>query len=518
MGIIAESVAKSENWGMGFLLVLLPEDNSAAAAASVVDEANPFSSSQSSSSSSSSSHKNITTRTIKRTNSNNSIISKTQSTISICVLLLFLSLLLFALSTFEPTVPKPTTLAKIPRRLLPEKPLTKLQKKNKVPIFTTIWKNQYQPRINDRKRRDPFSALQGMGKLYRRGTRAMSDLVVAHVVEETNEDGFRLFLRVLHRSGLTARADVVFISGSSSSASRFDALIGEENDSFLKLVRLYKESNNRTSQDSVAASSFDVTQFSMKQVSKQMAEPLWGKRIRVNNYSKSGETEAELTRLSYGSVVGFEASELDPENSLAGFLDRVPMSLRRWACYPLLLGRVRRKFKHVVLVDVKNSVLLGDPLGRVRNRSPESVYIPSSRQEISKHSRKNPEKTQSHYQANSVFLMGGVRGIRRLSNAMLTKIVRVTIQHKKKGPVTESGILSQLVSSGGHILKGVSLITPAESIPDASSPSGSNSSVWNHHKIIQRGNADPGLLNSIIMSRICACEVDSSVYRECHLS
>ncbi|KAJ7942440.1 Transmembrane protein, partial [Quillaja saponaria] len=89
-----------------------------------------------------------------------------------------------------------------------------------------------------------------------------------------------------------------------------------------------------------------------------MGEPetLWGKRNR-SNYSDSdvGEREtSDATRLTYGSVLSFDATELDPENSLAGFLEYVPMSLRRWACYPMLLGRVRRNFKHVMLVDVKN--------------------------------------------------------------------------------------------------------------------------------------------------------------------
>ncbi|CAK7342598.1 unnamed protein product [Dovyalis caffra] len=359
-------------------------------------------------------------------------------------------------------------------------------------------------------------ALQGMGKLYRRGTRAMSDLVVAHVMEETKEAEFRLFLRVLHRSGLTARADVVFVFPFSLFASRFESLIQEENDLFLSLVNYYKQLK-RTSHDAVSATSFDVSQF-LRSGKKQMGEPLWGKRIRGNgngNFSESGRGEGESTRLSYGSVVGFEASELDPENSLAGFLDHVPMSLRRWACYPMLLGRVRRNFRHVMLVDVKNLVLFSDPLGRIRNRSPESVYI-STKQEScsSKHSRKNSEKTQSHCQVNSAILMGGARGIRRLSNAMLTEIARVAMQHKKKSSVTESGILSQLVGNG-HILKNIDMIRWTESIPGMSSLSGSNTSLWNNYRIIHRGGNTNHDINSIIMKQICSREVESSVYRDC---
>ncbi|KAJ6316639.1 hypothetical protein OIU78_019843 [Salix suchowensis] len=267
---------------------------------------------------------------------------------------------------------------------------------------------------------------------------------------------------------------------------------------------------------------FDVNQF-LKSGKKQMGEPLWGKRIRVDgngNSSESGEGEGELNLLSYGSVVGFEASELDPENSLAGFLDHVPMSLRRWACYPMLLGRVRRNFKHLMLVDVKKVVFLRDPLGRVRNRSPESVYIRIKQESCSnKHGRKNSEKTQSNCQVNSAMLMGGTRGIRRLSSAMLTEIARAAMQHKKKSSVTESGILTQLVGKV-HMLKNIDLITSTESIPGMSSLTVSNSSLWNNFSIIQlggngNGNGNYDMINSIIIKQICSWEVESSVYRDC---
>ncbi|KAF2289396.1 hypothetical protein GH714_035844 [Hevea brasiliensis] len=323
-----------------------------------------------------------------------------------------------------------------------------------------------------------------MGKLYSRGTRAMSDLVVAHVVEDTDEDEFRLFLRLLHRSGLTARADLVFLFGSSSSESRFEGLIREENDSFLRLVHHYKKSNT-TSHDSVSlpALRFDVTQF-LKHGRQEMWESVWGKGIRVKNSNDSDESEGELTQLSYGSVVGFEVSELNPENSLAGFLDHLPMSLRRWACYPMLLGRVRRYFKHIMLVDVKKLLLLIDPLGRFRNRRPESVYMSTKQETTSstKHGKrrnnnnknKNSDKSQSHYQVNSAILMGGTRGIRRFSNTMLTEIVRVSMRHRKGKSITESAILSQLAGNE-HILKNVDLIKLTEPIPVASELSELNS-------------------------------------------
>ncbi|XP_038719799.1 uncharacterized protein LOC120012444 [Tripterygium wilfordii] len=335
-----------------------------------------------------------------------------------------------------------------------------------------------------------------MGTLFRRGTRAMNDLVVAHIEEDVKEDHFMLFLRTLHRSGLTARADIVLVFHDSS---RFGDIIREENDSFLKLVRNYMQLKGAASRNS----SFDLNQF-VKNGKKEMGEPLWGKRIR-SNYSEAGEEEDEFSGLSYGSVVAFESGELDPENSLSGFLDHVPMGLRRWACYRMLLGRVRHNFKHVILVDVKSSVILSDPLVRVTNRSPESVYI-TTKQE-SKHG--NSDKTQSHYPVNPAILMGGTRGIRRLSNAMLTEIVRAAMQHKKKNSVSESGILSQLISKD-YILKDVNLIKPTESIPEASSLTGLTPRALSDYPIIQSDN-----IKSIIRKLICSCEVDSSVYRDC---
>ncbi|KAG6411483.1 hypothetical protein SASPL_129566 [Salvia splendens] len=189
-----------------------------------------------------------------------------------------------------------------------------------------------------------------MGTLHRRGTRAMSDLVVAHAAESLTQTELRLFLR----SPLASKSDLLIIFPSNSAAHH--AAVLEESDSFLNLLTRYKSSN-----DSRSPPSFDVTQFTkLTKREKEIGEPIWGRKTRTNS---SGD--AESTRLSYGSVAGFDAEELDPENSLSGFLDHVPMSLRRWACYPMLLGRVRRNFKHVMIVDVREFLVLGDPLGRV---------------------------------------------------------------------------------------------------------------------------------------------------------
>ncbi|KAG6640935.1 uncharacterized protein LOC122275944 [Carya illinoinensis] len=531
MGLSAKSNAKaknsssSENWGMGLLLVFFPEDNHD----SIVEKNKLFSSSSppSSSSSSSSSLKS----SIRRSSTSNLILSKAQSTISICALFIFITLLLFTLSTFEPT-PINRTHPTSPRRFLSQKPPPNYiynpkpkpktnNNHNSEPRSSWFWKIFTEKSNNASKTSKTAlspTALQGMGTLYRRGTKAMNDLVVAHVLEDATEDDFRLFSRALHRSGLTARADIVFIFATSSFSSRFGSIVQEENDSFFKLIRHYKKSNSTTSK---RVTGFDVTRFTKagKKEKKAMGgEPIWGKRIRSNFSNSAGEEgEAVSAELSYGSVVGFESSELDPENSLSGFLDKVPMSLRRWACYPMLLGRLRRNFKHVMLADVRNSVVLGDPLSRVRNRSPLTVHLSTkSESSSSRHGKKNSDKTQSHRPVNSAVIMGGTRGVRRLSNAMLTEIVRASMQHKKKNSVSESSILSQLVASE-FISKTITFITSPESIPDMSSLAYLNSAPpmsSSDYPVIQRGNSNHDY-SSVFRKLICLSEVDSSVYRDC---
>ncbi|KAL4340971.1 hypothetical protein GQ457_08G011420 [Hibiscus cannabinus] len=441
-------------------------------------------------------------RFIRRTTSSTLLSTKAQSTISICLLLVFITLLLFTLSTFEPS---PTI--KNPRRILSQ------NTQSPPPPFKwffPMW--DYKPlNVKQSPGVSPSSfALQRMGTLYRRGTKAMNDLIVSHVVEDLTEDELRLFLRVFHRSGITSKADIVFLfSSSSSSSSKFSAVIHEENESSLKLIQHYKESNNKGSRDSMFG--FDSTQF-WKSGKKDFGETIWGKKGGRGNSSNSTEAEGESTRLTYGSVVGFDVNELDPENSLAGFLDHVPMSFRRWACYPMLLGRIRRNFKHIMLLDVKSLMLLSDPLGRVRNRSPESVYLFTKESSSGKHGKRNSDKTRSHPQVNSAILMGGARGIRRIANAMLTEIVRAAMQHKKRNTMSESEILSQLVGNG-RVLKNVDLITSTESIQKTTSLTNSSSnSTAADYSIIQHGNSN---LNSIIMQLICLCETNSYVYKDC---
>ncbi|OIV93361.1 hypothetical protein TanjilG_31408 [Lupinus angustifolius] len=461
------STCNNNHNGMDFLLVFFPQENT-------------------------NNNNNNTKLNFTSSNPNNLIHSKTQFTISICILLLFFTLLIFTLSNFEPSI---SNITPTPHRFLLQKPLiiTKSKTQNlffpKKPLTTSS------------------HALQRMGTLYRRGTRSMINLMICHVADETVEHDFRLFLRLIHRFGVTAKNDVVFLFSSPSTSATFSHVIQQENNAFSSLVNIHNELRNSTTRFTKSESRFELTRFYSRKESETM-EPIWGKRIR-SNLSKVEEGEGELV-LSYGSVLSFDATELDTENSLAGFLERVPLSLRRWACYPMLLGRVKRNFKHVVLVDVKNALIMKDPFGRVRNRSPESVFL---------FNKKNSDKTRS--QVNSAVIAGGARGMRRLCNVMPVEIVRAAMQHnnKKKNSVSDSEILSQLVGNKFMWKKNnnINFIISTESIPEASSLVGRNSgtaiatSLLNH-AIIQRNNHD---LSSLFKKEICSSVVDSSVYRDC---
>ncbi|CAL1352429.1 unnamed protein product [Linum trigynum] len=575
----------NSNRGMGFLLVFFSDDKNSspgvADAKQIAHRYDNYSLQQSSADSPGNAKP-----AMKRTNSSNPILTKTQSTISVCAFLVLFSFLLFALSTFEPPIPPhPVAAVSVHRRFLSERPIIHHRGVAGGGGFY-YWLDAAAGGIVGRRRTkeagDEYSsaspphsfALQGMGRLYRRGTRSMADLLVGHVAEDTTEAEFRLFLRLFHRSGLASRADAVFLFPSSSaSRSGFEAVIREENDSFSALLlRQHCAKNHSESKNNAASmevekekwswSRFDAGRFVKRaNHSKGMAAAaagpmettlLWGKKIRLNatingsssptttssspTASRDGDSPPPTTRVSYGSVVGFEASELDPENSLSGFLPNPQMSLRRWACYPMLLGRVKRNFKHIMLADVKSTLILGpDPLARVRNRAPESLIYFSTSKETGKRGG-GKKSARSGQAANPAVLMGGGRGIRRFSAAMLTEIVRAAMQHngKRKTGVTESGILTHLLmgSSGEHILKNIKLMPSPDSIPGA----GESEEEWGRrYPVIQRGgnyysggissnnnnnnNDHDDDLNSVIMKRICSCDdqdlLSPPVYKDC---
>lgn len=91
------------------------------------------------------------------------------------------------------------------------------------------------------------SALQGMGILFRKGTRHMRELIVAHLSDGTSLASMRLFLRMLHRSGATARADIVVLFPRDHCGSKqVWEVFQEEESSFQRMLAL-SDPNRRAS-------------------------------------------------------------------------------------------------------------------------------------------------------------------------------------------------------------------------------------------------------------------------------
>ncbi|KAJ0575269.1 hypothetical protein HanPSC8_Chr05g0188891 [Helianthus annuus] len=384
----------------------------------------------------------------KRTNSTHNILTKLQFTICFCALLIFVMLLLFTLSFFEPDN-----------------------------SLTTPYSH---PTLK------PYArALQRLGTLYMQGTTAMNNLVLCHVPEHVTTREFKLFLRAFHTSGLLSDSDLLFLFDSLSTLDSFNSVILLENNLFLKVVHRYEIELCKGNTHFNFTSSVNVTRVkkSKKKVMDRR-EPIWG-----------GGIKSRLTRvMSYGSVVGFDVGELDPENSLSGLMGQVPMSLRRWASYPMILGRVRRHYEHVMLVDVQKVLLLGDPLGRVKTLSPDSVLLSSTH-----------EKT-----INPAVIMGGMRGIRRLSSTMLMEIVRTTTtqrhNNKRKILVTESSLLKRLATNV-FTLRSIRIVVT--SIMEASSLGGSTIA---NQTIVWREYYYDTDIDSVVMKYICSFSIDSAVY------
>ncbi|XP_074276820.1 uncharacterized protein LOC141600480 [Silene latifolia] len=480
----------NEGWGMGLLFIFFHNNNNN----------NDYN------------NTNTTTRkrnsfSISSSSSSNLLLSKTQSTLSICALLLFTTLLLFTLiSTFE--LQPPTSSSSFSTNIHNNN-----NNNNKTSINSPRRFLRHKPNyniINNKNDNRQPAALQGIGQLYLRGTKAMSDLIVAHVSEEASPHHIRTFIRLLFHSGLLSRLDLVFVFPSISMQTDLTPLLNSESHSLITIVRLAGQLGR-------ADLAPGLTRY-LRPVGEAGKETLWGRR-RGNS-----TTPDELTRPSYGSIVGFEASELDPEDALSGFLDHVPMRLRRWACYPMLLGRVRRNYKHVMLLDANNALVVSDPFTRVRNRSSESVFIWSN--PVTRHGKRNPNQEQRS-QVNPGVLIGGARGLRRFTNAALTEIVRVSIEHKGKNrnSVTESGVVNQLLHSG-HLLKSINLITSAESIPDSGSLVHLNSAAESglslmglseYLSVVQRVNSGGEFnVDQVLMTEICAShKLFTSVYRDC---
>ncbi len=242
-------------------------------------------------------------------------------------------------------------------------------------------------------------ALQGMGQLFRRGRWAMSELLIAHLSESTSVEDLRLFLRSLHRSGVPARADVVLLFPWRPLPVGMAAMIDQEDESFRKLLlrsslqradSAISRAPNSTSSSSSSSSSSSIISvfnaaaywrsaetFSSSGNRVRVAEPVWGSSNINTAHSRSSSSSSSTAAKKvhkdnwggWGSVVGFDVQELDPGDTLRGFLDHPPAELRRWVCYQILLGTLRHKYRNVLLTEAQGVFVLGDPLAPARRKS-----------------------------------------------------------------------------------------------------------------------------------------------------
>lgn len=205
----------------------------------------------------------------------------------------------------------------------------------------------------------------------------MRELVVAHLSEETSLASLRLFLRTLHRSGATARADVVFLFPGASSSQEILSVFQEEEVSFQRMLALTDpkaiSTHNASDMSNSTLSPFNSAAFKRAEEEQQVrGDVIWGNR---SSNSSQAVSDKKAPWSGYGSIVGFEMQDLDPDNALSGFIDDPPAQIRRWVCYEMLLGMVRTKYRSVLLTQVKGVLFVGDALAAIRRR--QHLYLSS---------------------------------------------------------------------------------------------------------------------------------------------
>ncbi|XP_031493998.1 uncharacterized protein LOC116260061 [Nymphaea colorata] len=440
--------------------------------------------------------------------SKHSLLKKAQSTIWVCLFILAFTLVLFTLCSLD-SVSRPH------HHHAP--PPTALYKK---------WRAVKPPAKPRRPRFDRSLALHGLGTVFRRGTFAMSDLVVAHFREDTNEEMLRFFCRGLFRSGVLSRADIVFILPSSSSSSALARIIHEEDGYF---VRLMDSHNNTERSPTKGISRFDSRLFIGSHDKKK--PPIWGANVN-RNFSNSSDGRTSMT---LGSIVGFDVSELNPENSLSGFLDDVPIQLRRWVCYQLLLGRLRHQFKHVALVDVERVMVVGDLMagiwrknGGARGGSDGLKLFVEENSPHKCRGAEHPPKPESLYKkdqldkekrlVNSGIILGPMVETRRFINEMAIEIVRVAVRRKIRRPFHDGELLTYLAVTGQSSGKAITLENARSYYYHHSifnpSPASSHRSfiLYGHDNCSGMGFKS---LVGLLHNEICSSPIDSTVYRDC---
>lgn len=346
----------------------------------------------------------------------------TQSTISLCAGIFFcFSLLLFIACAIDPTIVSLAGGEIQPRSATEDLMHAASNHPAKINAASPIFQS-------------PNKALQGLGTVYRKGIRSMNELIVAHVSESTSSETLRLFMRTLHRSGATARADVVLLFPCSPSQTSFVNVIEEENEYFRRLILNRANANAVSSPlgvNSAASNMSTLSPFNFNAFRKAAeenykgAKPVWGHRNGSNIDNVGNRMD-----VVWGSVVGFEAGELDAEERLGGFMEAAPLQLRRWVCYGMLLGKVRRKFKKVMVVGVEGTVIVRDAMEVVRRKKGGGLVVAMA---------------EEKEMPSSGAIAGGIRQIRLLADSMAIEIVSLALRRPNPAGISDSAALLQLL-------------------------------------------------------------------------
>jgi len=286
-------------------------------------------------------------------------------------------------------------------------------------------------------------------------------------------------------------------------------------------------------------------------------EPLWG----PHNGNKSTGSDNMFFEPVWGSIVGFDVAELNPDDALIGFLDQPPIHLRRWACYQMLLGKVRHKFKHVLLTEVKGVLVFGDAMAVVRKKN--GLYLtvqdrtwsdpmPENDTDIVKSGLNNEEGNSVRMQGifesvyghqlwtslekrekemklvNSGVILGGIQPVRRLANAMMTEIVRVALQRKSRNPFPDSVLLTYLLQKsyvlGKKVMENVHTVENSDSIVHSLEQSKQTDLFFRKktcpYTILQGYANSDGRSNitAMLLDDICSSQADAVAYEDCVLA
>jgi len=226
----------------------------------------------------------------------------------------------------------------------------------------------------------------------------------------------------------------------------------------------------------------------------------------------------------------------------------------------MLLGKVRHKFKHVLLTEVKGVLVFGDAMAVVRKKN--GLYLTVQDRTWSDPMPENEtdvvesglnikesngvrmegifERVYGHQLwtsldrretemklVNSGVIVGGIQPIRRLANAMMTEIVRVALERKSRTPFPDSVLLTYLIQKsyvlGKKVMDHVHIVENSDSIVHSLEQSKQKDLFFRKkscpYTILQGyENLDVrSNITAMLLDDICSSPADAIAYGDCIL-